>query len=90
MQSAPGCVQLGLLGGPRGSARQVTKSPSAASILMVDDHASNLLALEAALAPLGQRLVRAASGEDALRASLKEEFACVLLDVHMGGGIDGF
>ncbi|HET9452416.1 MAG TPA: response regulator, partial [Aggregicoccus sp.] len=68
----------------------MTKSPSAASILMVDDHASNLLALEAALAPLGQRLVRATSGEDALRAALREEFACILLDVHMGGGMDGF
>jgi signal transduction histidine kinase len=57
---------------------------------MVDDHPANLLALEGALAPLGQRLVRADSGEAALRAALKEEFAAILLDVHMGGGIDGF
>ena len=78
------------LGGPRGRTHQVRSHPSSASILMVDDHPANLLALEAALAPLGQRLVRADSGEAALRAALKEEFAAILLDVHMGGGIDGF
>nr|WP_228531026.1 MULTISPECIES: hybrid sensor histidine kinase/response regulator [Myxococcaceae] len=79
---------------PRGAERKtakVTEGPSAvASILIVDDHPGNLLALEGALAPLGQRLVRASTGEEALRAALREEFACVLLDVHMGGGIDGF
>jgi PAS domain S-box-containing protein len=52
-------------------------------ILLVDDRAENLLALEAILEPLGQRLVRAQSGEDALRCLLDDEFAVILLDVQM-------
>lgn len=62
---------------------------SSSAILLVDDEPSNLLALEAILAPLGQRLVRATSGEQALWRALKEEFAVVLLDVQMPG-MDGF
>jgi PAS domain S-box-containing protein len=53
------------------------------SILLVDDHPSNLLALEAILEPLGQRLVRASSGQEALRHLLREDFAVILLDVQM-------
>ncbi|WP_408907149.1 response regulator [Streptomyces cavernicola] len=49
----------------------------------------NLLAFEAVLGPLHQRLVRASSGEEALKAMLREEFALVLLDVVMPG-MDGF
>ena len=60
-----------------------------ASILLVDDQEENLLALEAVLEPLGQRLVRATSGEEALGAILKEEFALILLDVQMPN-MDGF
>jgi signal transduction histidine kinase len=56
-----------------------------ANILLVDDRPENLLALEAVLAPLGQRLVRATSGEEALRQVLAEEFAVILLDVQMPG-----
>lgn len=59
------------------------------SILLVDDTPANLLALEAVLAPLGHRLVRATSGEEALRHMLKEEFCLALVDVQMGG-MDGF
>nr|WP_153869905.1 MULTISPECIES: ATP-binding protein [Myxococcaceae] len=60
-----------------------------ASILLVDDHPASLLALEAVLEPLGQRLVRAQSGREALAALLHEDFACVLLDVQMPE-LDGF
>jgi len=60
-----------------------------ASILLVDDHPGNLLALEAVLEPLNQRLVRACSGEEALRCLLDEPFAVILLDVQMPG-LDGF
>lgn len=58
-------------------------------ILLVDDRAENLLALEAILEPLGQRLVRAQSGEDALRQLLERDFAVILLDVQMPG-MNGF
>ena len=53
------------------------------NILIVDDEPSNLLALEAILEPLGQRIVRANSGVEALRHALKTEFCVVLLDVQM-------
>jgi PAS domain S-box-containing protein len=59
------------------------------SLLLVDDVDENLFALEAILEPLGQDLVRARSGEEALRALLEQEFACILLDVQMPG-LDGF
>ncbi len=53
------------------------------NILIVDDEPSNLLALEAILEPLGQRVLRATSGVEALRHALKTEFCVVLLDVQM-------
>ncbi|HEV8261306.1 MAG TPA: response regulator [Burkholderiales bacterium] len=60
-----------------------------ADILMVDDEPRNLLALEALLEPLGQNLLRAQSGEEALRLVLKHNPAVILLDVRMPG-MDGF
>ena len=60
-----------------------------ANLLLVDDRPENLLALEAILEPLEADLVRAASGEEALRRLLHEEFAAILLDVQMPG-MDGF
>ena len=60
-----------------------------ADILMVDDEPRNLLALEALLQPLGQNLLRAQSGEEALRTVLEHDLAVILLDVRMPG-IDGF
>jgi PAS domain S-box-containing protein len=59
------------------------------NILIVDDRPENLLAVEAILEPLGQRLIRAHSGPEALRHLLEREFACILLDVQMPG-MNGF
>jgi signal transduction histidine kinase len=62
---------------------------SVASILIVDDDRRNLMALQELLQGLGQNLVLAHSGEEALRCVLKQEFAVILLDVRMPG-VDGF
>jgi signal transduction histidine kinase len=59
------------------------------NILLVDDKEDGLLALQATLEPLGQRLVCARSGKEALRLLLKESFALILLDVVMPE-MDGF
>jgi CheY-like chemotaxis protein len=63
--------------------------PQKARILLVDDRAENLVALEAILSSLDQELVSVRSGEAALRALLSDDFAVVLLDVVMPG-MDGF
>ncbi|MEU6380208.1 response regulator [Streptomyces sp. NPDC046909] len=60
-----------------------------ASILLVDDMEDNLVALEAVLGSLNEPLVRARSGEEAMKALLRQQFALVLLDVRMPG-MDGF
>src|SRR5665811_853271 len=53
------------------------------NILLVDDRPENLLALEAILEPLGQILISAHSGEEALKCVLQHDFAVILLDVQM-------
>ena len=58
------------------------------NILMVDDSATNLLALESILQGPDRNLVRASSGEDALRYLLSNEVAVILMDVYMPG-LDG-
>ena len=60
-----------------------------ARILLVDDRAENLIALDAILSSLNQILVPVRSGEQALRALAGQEFAVVLLDIMMPG-MDGF
>lgn len=58
-------------------------------ILLVDDRRENLISLGAALEPLGQEIVTASTGREALRAALDEDFAVILLDVRLPE-IDGF
>src|SRR4051812_31133767 len=60
-----------------------------ASILLVDDRPENLLALEGVLEPIGRPLMRALSGDEALKKLLTEDVAVILLDVQMPG-MDGF
>ncbi len=69
----------------------MTRSAAAhrAKILLVDDRAENLLALEAILSSLNQELIMVRSGEAAVDAVLENEFAVILLDVVMPG-MDGF
>ncbi|HEY3881347.1 MAG TPA: response regulator [Trebonia sp.] len=62
---------------------------SEAKILLIDDRAENLLALEAILSSLEQELVCVRSGEAALEAVTSDDFAVILLDVVMPG-MDGF
>ncbi|MEA2706128.1 MAG: hypothetical protein QOH22_916 [Gemmatimonadaceae bacterium] len=59
------------------------------NLLLVDDRPENLLALEAILEPLGQTMIRANSGPEALKQVLADEFAVILLDVQMPG-MNGF
>ena len=59
------------------------------NILLVDDRPDKLMALETVLASLGQNLVLAHSGTEALRHLLQQEFALIVLDVSMPG-MDGF
>jgi len=58
-------------------------------ILIVDDLPTNIMALEAVIADMGFEIITARSGNDALRLSLKYDFALILLDVQMPG-MNGF
>ncbi len=64
------------------------KAEDLINILIVDDSATNLLALESILQAPDRNLVRASSGDDALRYLLNNDVAVILLDVFMPG-IDG-
>ncbi|MBX3204764.1 MAG: response regulator [Labilithrix sp.] len=66
----------------RGRTRQAVAS-RAATILLVDDHPPNLMALEAILEPLGGRLLYAGSGAQAVEIATREDLALVLLDLQM-------
>jgi PAS domain S-box-containing protein len=59
-----------------------------ADILVVDDQAASLTALESVLAPLGHNVVKARSGEEALKCLLERDFAVIVMDVRMPG-LDG-
>ncbi|HJZ59459.1 MAG TPA: response regulator [Gemmataceae bacterium] len=58
-------------------------------ILVVDDLPEKLLVYQTILGELGQALVTARSGEEALREVLRHDFAVILLDVQMPGGMSG-
>ena len=64
-------------------------APLTARILIVDDDERNAYAAVEALAELGHELMVARSGEEALKQLLSEEFALILLDLHMPG-MDGY
>jgi signal transduction histidine kinase len=63
--------------------------PPPVNVLLVDDTPGNLVALSSVLEELGQNLVEARSGEEALRRLLEQDFAVILLDVQMHT-LDGF
>src|SRR3954469_16637754 len=65
------------------------QTPLTARILIVDDDERNAFAAVQALEELGHELVVARSGEEALRRLLTEDFALILLDLHMPG-MDGY
>src|SRR5688572_947408 len=84
--SAPGCtakLSMRLEPAARGA------PDGKVNILLVDDRPDKLLALEVMLADLGENLVTATSGKEALRKLLHEDFAVILLDVNMPI-MDGF
>ncbi|HXJ59918.1 MAG TPA: response regulator [Verrucomicrobiae bacterium] len=61
----------------------VTESPI--NILLVDDQPRNLEVLETILQSPAYRLIRATSGEEALLALMKEDYAAIVLDIQMPG-----
>ena len=65
------------------------EAPLRARILIVDDDERNAFAAVEALTDLGHELIVARSGEEALKRLLSEEFALILLDLHMPG-MDGY
>src|SRR5687768_15143409 len=67
----------------------MTDSQDRANILLVDDNEEKLTAIEAVLTELGQNIVKARSGREALRCLLGGDFAVILLDVNMPG-LSGF
>jgi len=73
----------------RPRSREPVAAPDAAKILVVDDDSRSLTAMRALLEAPGQNVVLADSGEEALRALLKDDFAVILLDARMPG-LDGF
>jgi signal transduction histidine kinase len=68
---------------------QRMNDPEKVNILMVDDQPAKLLSYEAILSELGENLIKANSGKEALEQLLKHDIAVVLLDVSMPE-LDGF
>src|SRR5580698_5480515 len=77
---------------PSANGVQMVREPTAdrrMKILLVDDTPDNLVSIEAALSGLGEELVLAHSGKEALRYLLEDDYAAILLDVRMPE-MDGF
>src|SRR5262249_20672844 len=75
-----------------GSRQPVTSNceqPANVSVLVVDDHPENVLALQAMLANSNYNVLPASSGAEALKLVLRHELAVILLDAVMPG-MDGF
>src|SRR5437763_2958307 len=84
--SGPAACPLAVAAGRRAVPRVVTEmspEPPTARVLLVDDKPQNLMALEAVLSNLHLDVVKARSGEEALRCLLTDDFAVILLDVRM-------
>src|SRR5687767_9212380 len=77
------------LDGEEGDDDEIQHVTIGRDILVVDDNETNLIAIEAALAQLGRKLVLARSGVEALARLLEQDFALIILDVAMPG-MDGF
>lgn len=81
-------VENEVVGSPSGGGPTKADEPHS-DVLVVDDDPKNLLAVEVALGEIGERIVKASSGPEALKCILKHDFSVVLLDVQMPG-MDGF
>ena len=73
---------------PRSAAQSVLEQQEKANILVVDDLAEKHVVFRTILDELGQNIVSARSGKEALKCILEQEFAVILLDVNMPD-IDG-
>lgn len=67
----------------------MSSTSSKANVLVVDDDVRNLQAMQALLEGLAVNVVRALSGDEALRHALRQDFAVILMDARMPG-VDGF
>src|SRR3546814_17571955 len=70
-------------GGHRPAAGSVEAMAAPVNILLVDDQPGRLMTYRAILEPLGERLIEASSGDEALRLLMEDEYAVILLDVNM-------
>jgi two-component system, NtrC family, sensor kinase len=67
----------------RAEARETPAVSALPSVLVVDDIEANLVAMEALFEGMACELIKARSGNEALRLLLRHEFAVMLLDVQM-------
>lgn len=67
----------------------MSKTTEKVKILLVDDRPENLFSLEAILDESDREIIKAESGNEALKLAIKHEFALILSDVQMPG-MDGF